>query len=909
MNVKKARYLFGWTLAVFFLFLFLFGRFSNLIVDWLWFEELTYPVVFTRILALKISLGLVAGAAAFVFLGLNLHYGLRRALATDLQAEDNTIEILPDVKYRLPFPLLRWGGWLIAAFVAVLFALYFSGQWDAALRYIWSQPLGRTDPIYGRDIGFYLFELPFLQSLQTALASLGFLAFAAILGLAILTGLARRDGRSVAPPRKPTARHLALSFVLFLAAFAWGYFLDRYDLLNSTAGAVNGAGYTDLHVVRLSLWAMVVASGVLALTVLFCYWRNMMRSVLWAGGGYFVLLVALLLIAPGIVQNFIVDPNELELETPFLEHEISFTREAYGIDQVEERDYPAIADLTREKAFANEQTLRNIRLWDWRPLLQTFRQLQEIRLYYQFYDVDIDRYWLDGEYRQVMLSARELTRDLSERADTWVNRTLQFTHGYGLVMSLASKEGEEGTPTFVIQDLPPQTSRGLEVDNPGIFYGEQMNGHKIVNTAVRELDYPRGDENVYTSYAGEGGIPLDSVWKKILFAWDFGDINILLSDYLKSDSRLQMRRQVRERVSALAPYLTLDDDPYLVLSEGRLYWIQDAYTVSDRYPYAESYEGRFNYIRNSVKIVVDVYNGSVDFYTMEPDEPVLQVYRRAFPGVFRSLDEMPEDLKSHLRYPQDLFSIQVEKYNRYHMTIPQVFYNGEDLWTVPQEKYAGDPIQMDPYYILMRLPEEDRLEFLLMLPLTPENRNNMIAWIAARCDQPDYGELVVYKLPKEKLILGPSQVEAMIDQDTLISRQLTLWDQRGSRVIRGNLLVIPLDHSFIYVEPVYLIAEGNNIPQLRRVIVTYNERVAMEPTVEMALSSVFAQAGQMPPEEAAPGRVRGPAPPEGWEKARRNFDRAQEALQEGDWEKFGRQMEELQQLLQQWEESSPPVSP
>jgi uncharacterized membrane protein (UPF0182 family) len=906
MNSRLLKHRFGWIVAATIIILFLLGRFSAVLVDWLWFAELGYKVVFRRLLLLRLALGAVAGLAAFVFLGFNLKVAFRRALAGGMRAESagNVVEIFPGEKYRIPPPLLQWGAWLLAAFVAIPFGLYFGEQWDAVLRYLWGEPVGRVDPIYGRDLGFYLFDLPFLQIMQNNLTFLAFLAFAAVLGLVVLTGLVRRKGQGFAPPRRPAALHLALTCLLFMAGQGWGYVLERYELLYSVSGAVHGAGYTDLQVVRLGLWAMAAASVALGLTVLLGYRRNWLRLAVWGAGGYLVLLVALLMAAPWAVQSFIVEPNELELETPFLQHEIAFTREAYGIDRVEERAYPALSDLSREQVSANRQTLRNIRLWDWRPLLQTFRQLQEIRLYYQFYEVDIDRYRLDGEVRQVMLSARELAPELPERADTWVNRTLQFTHGYGLVMSLAAQEGEEGTPAFLVQDLPPKTSRGLELEKPAVFYGEKMPGYRIVNSGVEELDYPKGDENVYTRYSGKGGIRLDAFWKKLLFAWEFSDLSILLSDYLQEDSRLQMHRRVQERVGSMTPFLHLDSDPYLVLSEGRLFWFQDAYTVSDRYPYAESYRGRLNYIRNAVKAVVDAYDGTVALYMMQPDEPVLRVYRRAFPGIFRPLEEMPADLRRHLRYPEDLFRIQVDKYSRYHMTSPQVFYNNEDLWTLPQEKYAGDPVPMDPYYILMRLPGEERLEFLLMLPLTPRNRNNMIAWMAARCDEPDYGRLLVYKLPKDKLILGPSQVEAMIDQDPVISRQLSLWDQRGSRVIRGNLLVIPLDHSFIYVEPVYLIAEGNNIPQLRRVIVAYNERVAMEPTLEQAVAAVFGPPAAALPEPEAPVPSRA-VPPAWWEEARASFERAQRALQEGNWQAFGRAMGELQELLRREKEPAP----
>jgi uncharacterized membrane protein (UPF0182 family) len=885
LNIPASKKYLALTLAAVIALLFLTGKLSGLLLDWLWFRELAYSGIFIRLLTLKIVPGLLAWLAAFLFLGGNLYRGLKRTGP----------ELLRGQKPGARAFWLRWGPWLLAAVVAIPFMLYFAGKWDVILRRLWSRPIGRSDPIFHHDLSFYLFELPFLEILQNSLTVLAFLAFALVLALVLLSGFARTGGASFSFPPKPMARQLVLTFLLYLTGFAWGFFLDRYALLYSARGAVYGAGYTDLLVVRPGLWAMLAASALLAMTVLYFSWRNRLRLALWCAGVYLILQLAVLLLAPWVVQKFIVEPNELELETPFLEHEIALTREAYGIDRLEVRDYPALSNLTREKVFANDKTLRNIRLWDWRPLLQTFRQLQEIRLYYQFYEVDVDRYLLDGEYRQVMLSARELAPQLPERADTWVNRTLQYTHGYGLVMSLAAQEGEAGTPTLLIRDLPPKVSRGLSLERPAIFYGEKTPGYRIVNTGVPELDYPRGDKNVYIRYAGRGGIPIDAFWKRLLFAWELSDINILLSGYLKPDSRLQLRRQVRERVGHIAPFLLYDSDPYLVLAEGKLYWIQDAYTISDRYPYTEPYRRRLNYIRNSVKVVIDLYQGKVDFYMMQPDEPVLGVYRRAFPGVFRPLEEMPAELHGHLRYPEDLFRIQVAEYNRYHMTIPQVFYNNEDLWTLPREKYAGNPIPMEPYYILMRLPEEKRQEFLLMQPLTPQNRDNMIAWMAARCDEPDYGRLLVYKLPKEKLIFGPMQVEAMIDQDPDISRQLSLWDQRGSQVIRGNLLVIPLDHSFIYVEPVYLIAESNNIPQLRRVIVAYNDHIAMEPTLEQAIAAVFGPTRAKP--QAPPVLVPAPGGPEKLQKAREIFNRAQKALQEGNWPEFGRAMGELKEVL------------
>ncbi len=880
--------------AIIVLVLFLLGRFSNLLVDWLWFSELGYESVYFRLLGLKLILGAAGGAFALLYLGGNLHIAMRRGLAREVKKEEGFVADLIGSETRIKPGLLNPAAWLLTFLLAIPFGLYLTSQWDMLLRFNWGGPFGRADPVYGQDMAFYVFRLPFWQTLQGSLTFLALVTFLAVLASNLLAGYLRRQGKGFDWPQRPSLTHLGLLLLLFLFAYAWGWFLDRYELLFSSNGLVQGAGYTDLHVVLIGLWLLCVASIALGLAIWFAVLRQKKQLLIGSCGTYVALVVFALVIIPQAVQTFYVAPNELELERPYLDNEITATREAYSIDSLKESSYGALSDLSRKDLDNNRQTLQNIRLWDWRPLRQTYRQLQEIRLYYQFYEVDIDRYYLDGDYRQVMLSARELDQNLPERADTWVNRTLQFTHGYGLVMSLASLEGEEGTPSFLVQDLPPKTSGDLKVDNAAIFYGERMPGYRIVNTKAKELDYPQGDENVYTSYAGDGGMPIDSWWKKLLFAWELGDINILLSNYLTADSRLQLWRRVKHRISMLAPFLQLDSDPYLVLSEkGRLFWIQDAYTTTDRYPYAEPYNRQFNYIRNSVKVVVDAFNGSVRLFTVDEDEPILQTYRRAFPDMFLPLAEMPDDLRRHLRYPADLFRVQVDKFSRYHMTIPQVFYNNEDLWTLPEEKYAGDPITMEPYYILMRLPGKEQLEFLLMQPLTPSNRDNMIAWMAARCDEPNYGSLLVYKLPKEKLILGPMQVEAMIDQDPVISRQLSLWDQRGSRVIRGNLLVLPLEHSFVYIEPVYLTAEGNNIPQLRRVIVAYNDRVVMEPTLGKAMRSLFRPSAQTADLQSRT--------PEGisaeLQQARASLERAQQALEESDWEGFGSAMGQLQNVL------------
>jgi len=870
---------------------------SGWIVHWLWMGQLGYIQIFFRLLSLKLILFGIVFVVVFLYFWINLDLSIKYSLrAISAQLESLTSSQVSPRGLRIALTV-------ISGFIALIFGLIWYPHWETYMRFHWGGSFGMPDPLYNLDIGFYVFRLPFYELIQNTLLGMTLIAFLGVLLVYLYAG-GTQFGQTETPRMSwRFNKHLSILFIFALAAWAWGYYLDRFELLYSTRGVVYGAGYTDYHIFRLGLWVMLFGSLAFGGLLLVNVFVKRTRVIYIGAGSYVGLILVILVLLPGIFQNFKVQPNELELETPFLNHNIEFTRNAYQLDRIQEREYPAVADLTPKDIARNETTLRNIRLWDWRPIRQTFRQTQEIRLYYKFYEVDVDRYHLEnGDYRQVMLSARELAERLPAQAQTWVNQYLQYTHGYGLAMSLVSEKVEEGLPEYLVKDLPPVT-KGLAVDQPAVYYGEKMPGYRIVNTKVKEFDYPRGDKNVYTRYDGNGGIPIDSIFKKLLFAWDLGDISILLSDYITPESRIQLWREVQDRVRKIAPFLILDEDPYLVVSEGKLYWIQDAYTTSSKFPYAEPFRRGLNYIRNSVKIIVDVYHGTVTFYTMDPDDPILGVYRAAFPEVFQELQEMPQDLKTHLRYPLDLFQIQVDKFRLYHMTIPQVFYNREDLWTLPREKYAGSPIDMEPYYILIRLPDEQSLQYLIMIPLTPDNRDNMIAWMAAKADFPDYGQVIAYKLPKERLTYGPLQIEAMIDQDDVISQQLSLWDQRGSRVIRGNLLVIPLDRSFIYVEPVYLIAEQTDIPQLKRVIVVYGKKVVMQPTLKQALQTALgapeALAEKKPAAAPGPPRVQEALR----EKVKSQLEKAESALQDGRWISFGKAMDELKTLLQEQSES------
>jgi len=868
---------------------------SGVIQKWLWMQQLNYSAIFWTLFSVKWLMFGLAFVVAFLYLWINLHLAAKKSAVSGEGNPEGWSDILS--KYGIPVSPsgLKLAMVMISVVIGLFFAFMFYTQWDTYLRFRYGGSFGLADPLFGADVGFYLFRLPFYELLQNSLTGLTLITLLIVLVAYSYLGILHFGRSARLKGRGSGAPHLSALLFFLVATWGWGFYLDHFELLYSTQGVVHGAGYTADHVTRIALWVMVGAAAVLCTLLLLNFFRPVFRAMVVGSGIYLAVYLFGVMLLPALFQRFMVQPNELAFESQYLKKNIEFTCEAYNLGAIQETSYPALSDVTPETIAKNQDTIQNVRLWDWRLLLQTYRQTQEIRLYYQFYNVDIDRYHLADGYHQVMLSARELSAELPPKARTWVNQYLQFTHGYGLVMSFVSKVVGEGFPQYLIENIPPESDYKLTVTQPGVYYGEAMPGYRIVGTGIKELDYPKGDQNVYTSYQGKGGIPLDSFWKRLLFAWTQSDVNILLTSYLQPQSRIQIWRQVQDRVAQIAPFLRLDQDPYAVLSEGRQYWIQDAYTVSNRFPYANphtaDYEDSLNYIRNSVKVVVDMYDGTVLFYVMDPGDPVLAVYRLAFPGVFKDLSQLSVDLKQHLRYPEDLFSIQADMYRTFHMTLPQVFYNQEDLWMFPQQKYAGTALPMQPYYILMKLPGSDELQYLLMTPFSPQNRDNMIAWMAARCDFPEYGKILVYQLPKDKLVLGPMQIEAMIDQNTTISGQLSLWDQKGSKVTRGNLIVIPIENSFMYVEPVYLTAEGTNIPQLKRVIVVSGDKVVMEPTLNGALDALFGT--QQPQERAAQ------APSRQLElgQARMQLEEAQKALQQGDWEKFGKAMDVLKRLL------------
>ena len=887
----------------------------ELVVEYFWMSELGYASVFWTIRGTQVLLFALVFAVAGLYFGSNFYFLVRNvpplwASRWAQEGEPPQVGGKPLTRDRL-----KRLGYVIAGILSLLFAVGFSGRWNELLRFWYAGSYGRSDPIYGVDLAYHMLELPFLQALQSGVVGLAFLGLLVLVtGYVIAGQIGVQDGGFEADAG--ALRHLGVNIVLLLLGWAWGFYLDLYEILQEGGGAVYGAGYTDINVMIPALWVMVAATiGLAGLIGLNLYQRRL-RTLGVGAVGYVVLLVGALVLAPTLVTQLTVLPSELQRERPYLQHNIDMTREAYGLEDFKERSYPAQPGLPANAVEDNEATIDNVRLWDPRLLIDTYRQLQEIRLYYEFYTVDVDRYMLDGDYRQVMVSPRELTQQLPE--DTWDNRHVRFTHGYGSVANLVAREGTEGSPEFLVKDIPPQAEHeALEVHNPSLYYGARTPHYRIVPAGVPgdslELDYPQSGENKYTRYGGDGGVAVGSFWKQLLFSYYMGDFNILLTDYVQDDSQIQFWNRVGERVRRIAPFLEFDKDPYLVMGDDRQYWIQDAYTTADSFPYSEpirdqqGYEGT-RYIRNSVKIVVDAYSGEVSLYVSDPEDPIIQTYQRIFPDLFQPLDAMPEKLRDHVRYPQDLFEMQVERYRRYHQTQPQVFYNNEDLWTRPQEQYAGRQRQMEPYYILTDLPGQDAsgLEFMLMMPMTPDGRDNMISWMAARSDPPNYGDVVVYNLPKDRLIRGPNQIESRVDQDTEISQQLSLWDQRGSSVIRGNLIVVPIEDSFLYVEPIFLVAEEIQIPEIQRVIAATDQRVAMERTLRQSLNSVLGEQvvetrdqalAQM---EQTAEAARAAAPPEQMEELQRAQDliqQARKALQSGDFAAFGDRFNELEQVL------------
>ena len=874
------------------------GGISIFYTDWLWFTEIGFQKIFTTIWSTRLLAGLIAGIAVFGIAYINLficerltkkkkaHKHLR---PEPLISEEGNIERRIDVdtfikKFTVPVLLV----------IAVMAGVFAAGQWQTILQYIHQTHFGINDPIFSKDVSYYVFTLPFIQ----LFLSLGFFVIIiSFLSSAIrhyLKGAISFQGGSLTFDRSTTI-HLSVLLALgFGLAALKIYFVRIPGLMYSTTGPLFGASYTAIYAQLPFLKILFTISILAAVAILFgslLSERKARTIVVSAFILYFGVSVIGGFLYPLALQQLVVQPNELVKETPFIKYHIAATQKAWGIDVIEERDLSGESELTYEDIQNNPLTIKNIRLWDREPLLNTFGQIQEIRTYYDFISVDNDRYQLGREYRQVMLSTRELNSE-SLPSKTFINERLTFTHGMGLTLGPVNEVTREGLPVLWIKDLPPASSiPSLAITRPEIYFGELSNDYVIVKTKAKEFNYPSGEENIFSTYNGTGGVVLSSVLRKALLAWQLKSAKIILSNDLTPESRILYFRNIHDRVRKALPFLRFDSDPYMVIADGKLKWIYDAYTTSNRYPYAQPMQGGMNYMRNSVKVVIDAYDGDLQAYIAYPKDPLIQTFSKMFPGIFKDIQEMPAELKEHVRYPEDLFAYQTALYMVYHMDQPQIFYNKEDQWEVPAitEK---EPIMR---HLIMRLPGEKKEEFILMLPFTPRGKNNLAAWMVARSDGEHYGKLIVYRFPKQSLVFGPRQILNRINQNPEIARQISLWDQRGSQVLRGNLLVIPIKESLIYVQPLYLKAEGGKIPELKRVIVAYKNNIAMEETLDEALAAIF---GRAPSKQEV--RAESAVDEKNLiQQAKEYYDRAQQAIRDADWARYGEEIQHLGETLEQ----------
>jgi uncharacterized membrane protein (UPF0182 family) len=926
------------------------SRILGMYVDWLWFGEVGYRGVFwTRIWA-QLLLGLAAFVAFFLIIWANVE--LARRLAPDFRADvDGTL-----LEPRSP-AVRKWvgiGAAIVCAVVAFIAAVGASGAWQRVLLYLNQVSWGENDPVFDRDISFYVFSVPFWQGILSFVltALIVSLVLAAIVHLIMggidikqKPGKAAPDAGEAGPtpfaraqqaaPQIPqidlklggrAVAHLSALLAAIFVVVGIGQLFKGWNLLYSTSGAEYGAGYTDVHI-RLPLTYVTMAIALLLAVVL--VWNVWRRRQWWplAIAVWVVALIVLRGIVPAAYQSLLVNPNQLSKEKPYISHNLELTRQAYGLDQIQQKPLATKEALTPQKLKDNSATLRNIRLWDPNTLVTSYRQLQELRGYYTFLDADVDRYTVNGVYRQTMLSPREL--NMQELPQQWVNQHITYTHGFGVAMSAVNQVTADGSPDFLVQDIPTVSSApSLEIAEPRIYFGELGTEYSLVNTKEPEFDYPGAGGDVYTKgYSGSGGVPISPFLNRLAFAAQYGTIKFFTTSALKSDSRIIFRNDIRERIQAAAPFLGLDPDPYMVIVDGKLYWIQDAYTQTDRFPYSTP-EGGLNYLRNSVKVVVDAYNGAMKYYVWDEKDPLLRTWQAVYPDLFTPRAEVPQALLDHVRYPEGLFDIQAQVWSTYHVDGPEILYNRGDQWQIPDNVALSGPGPMEAYYVIMRLPGETKEEFLLMLPFVPTSRQNMISWLGARSDMPEYGTALNYIFSKSTTVFGPSQVEAAINQDPDISSQRTLWGQQGSQVIMGNLLVVPIEDSLLYVQPLYLQSDQTQLPQLKRVIVFYRapaltpvgaatgsakQVVAMEPTLGQALAAAFGQSFDSGSASGG-GQVDGGGTTGGGTtgggagglsaeaialiaRANEEFSAAQDALKAGDFAEYGRRIDALEQAL------------
>lgn len=916
MNIPKFS---SWIFfaAIFAIFIFL-SNIVGLVTDWWWFSEVGYSQIFIKSLSAKIVLGLATTVFSALFLLINFFLAIRSKIPwlTSLPKGLTNQPVTFDNRMvgKLAF--------IFSVIIALFFGLAAAANWQEMLKFISATPFGVADPVFGKDIAFYVFSLPILKM---GLGLIKTLILLALTGCGLVYFLRKslslpgftenkfsRSNPSLTGKieiKQKARLHLGILLFLFLITIAAGTYLSLFELLINQNGLVFGATYTDATIKIPILWGSILTAILAGVSAIVWGFSGRLAPLAVAISLYAVTGLASSIV-PSLVQQLVVAPNELVKETPFIKHNIAATRQAFALDKIEERDISGDKVITASDIEANNLTIKNIRLWDRKPLLSTFSQIQEIRTYYEFTEIDNDRYIIDGEIRQIMLSARELaTESLPNR--TWINERLTFTHGYGVAAGPVNQVTPEGMPVLFVKDLPPKSDiEELEISRPEIYFGELSNNYIVAKTKSLEFNYPKGEENVYTAYKGKGGVEMNSLLKRLFYTLRFKSLKLLLSNDITNESRILYHRNITERIAKIAPFLTFDQDPFIVIADGKIYWIADAYTTSRLYPYSQPLPlngKRVNYIRNSVKVVVDAYNGHVVFYQTDAKDPIISTYAKIFPQAFKPLSEIPKSLIPHLRYPEDIFTLQTAVYTIYHMDNPKIFYNKEDQWEIPditQEVKTGSSSRMptmSPRHVIMRLPGEKKEEFILMLPFTPRAKDNLSAWMVARSDGENYGKLMIYRFPKDKLIFGPKQIIGRINQDAEISRQISLWDQRGSQVIQGPLLVIPIEESLIYVRPLYLKAEAGKIPELKRVIVAYGNKIAMEETLKAGLSRIFGSEVEVRKTKTAEM----PSPPiqatdqELLKKAAESYKAALNAQKEGNWARYGEEIRKLGEILKQ----------
>ena len=906
----------------------IFAVIARFLTELYWFEDLGFSDRYLSVFLLRLLLFVAGTAVTFAI----VYFNLRRHFSVTLSEKAGIAAFL------VAFPL------------SLIFGIWIQGGWEQVFFFVNRAQTEAVDPILSSPTSFYLFSLPFLTWLLSRLMAL----VAILLGIVFFSYLMIRQqlqsssGEISFSPQKVLSHLLALGGALFIL-IGFNNLLGIPRLLTNTTGLISGVTYIDdnlrIPVLYITAGLYILGAGLLFISAasedvrqrIFGLDRGRDRALfpVTKRGALFPVLffgfiIVAKLIVPGLVTAVVVKPNELEVEKPYIDHHIALTRDAYKVSDanVQRKRFSVGANITAEILEGNLDTLKNVRLWDWRALTSNLKERQEIRLYYQFEDIDVDRYTVNGDYTQMMVTGRELVKaELAEKSKTWVSEKLKYTHGYGIVMLPANQYNKEGNPELLIKNIPSEVENpSLEVKQPQIYFGERTNDHVYVNTEEREFDYPGEEEREYTEYGADKGVTLNTFFREILYAWRFDGHRLLFSRYITGDSKILYRRNIVERVERLIPFLRFDKDPYIVLDEkGEPYYILDGYTVTSEYPYAEPYNGAMqkyrgiNYIRNSVKVTVNAYDGSVHLYIIDETDPLIRTYRNAFPGLFEPFSAMPDDLKKHIRYPEEYFDIQAGMFATYHMEDTTIFYQKEDVWEFATERYREDFQVIEPYYVMVEFPGEEGIEFILMLPYTPKNKNVMNAWIAGRCDIPNYGELVVYTIPKGTELLGPRQIEARIDQNTEISRAMSLWGQRGSEVLRGNLLAIPLfnkDELYIlYVEPIYIQAEDANLPQIKRVVVADQDNVVWSALFNDSLARITGRpvrglegpAGEAPEAVAAegPGAAAGTGmvalEAETLEELTRLIGEYKSAAGAGNYAEAGEKLEQIESLIEEAE--------